>query len=82
MCTFKVWQVNGLSPKDRGFPFQADFETTFEIHPGEDGIDLTVDQVGFPNDPAGIRNQLGTQARNPGVHLITQARNGGFLVTG
>ena len=52
MCTFKVWQVNGLSPKDRGFPFQADFETTFEIHPGEDGIDLTVDQVGFPNDPA------------------------------
>ncbi|MEM7784512.1 MAG: SRPBCC domain-containing protein [Planctomycetota bacterium] len=40
-----------VSP-DGGLAFEADFETTFEILSNpERGVDLTVDQTGFPSDP-------------------------------
>jgi uncharacterized protein YndB with AHSA1/START domain len=35
---------------DGGLPFDADFETRFELHPAGDGVDMTVDQTGFPAD--------------------------------
>lgn len=38
-----------VSP-DGGLPFEADFETMFKLAEVGEGIELTVDQVGFPGD--------------------------------
>ena len=39
-----------VSPEG-GLPFEANFETTFEIQPIGEGSRLTVTQAGFPTDP-------------------------------
>lgn len=36
--------------KNGDLPFEADFETTFEIQPTESGCELIVTQTGFPTD--------------------------------
>jgi uncharacterized protein YndB with AHSA1/START domain len=58
-ATIKVFEPNRnlvlgdyqyISP-DGGLPFEANFETTFEVRPKKEGTELTVTQTGFPVDP-------------------------------
>ena len=49
-CRLVLGDYQYASPEG-GLPFEADFETTFEVEPLGQGSRLTVTQAGFPADP-------------------------------